>query len=117
MRLALRLAIPVAFAALALIACASSSSGPSDAKPATVAIKGFAFSPTTLTVAKGTKVTFANSDTGAHTVTSGANGTKDGTFDQQVAGSASTTIAFDTPGTFDYFCTIHPAMKATITVQ
>jgi plastocyanin len=62
-------------------------------------------------------VTFSNQDSATHTITSGANRTKDGKFDQQVTGSNETTISFDTPGTFEYFCTIHSSMKGTITVQ
>lgn len=122
MRLALRLAIPTVIAGLTFIACAStSSSAPSAASEApkggAVAIKGFAFGPATLTVAKGTKVTFTNNDSTTHTVTSGANRTKDGKFDQSLDANATTTITFDTPGTFEYFCTLHSSMKGTITVQ
>ena len=121
MRLALRLILPGAIAALTLVACAGNANAPAAstgaAPAATVSMKGFAFAPTALTVAKGTTVTFTNGDAAAHTVTSGANGTKDGKFDRQVAAGASTTVTFDTAGTFDYFCTIHASMKGTITVQ
>jgi len=124
MRLALRLAIPTAIAALTFVACASTASAPASSAPAaaaaetkTVNIKGFAFSPATLNITKGTKVTITNQDSATHTFTSGANRTKDGKFDQQVTGSNETTITFDTPGTFEYFCTIHSSMKGTITVQ
>ena len=126
MRLALRLAIPTAIAAATFVACASTANPPASSAPASSAaaaetksvnIKGFAFSPAALTVTKGTKVTFSNQDSATHTITSGANRTKDGKFDQQVTGSNETTITFDTPGTFEYFCTIHSSMKGTITVQ
>ena len=119
MRLALRLAIPALIAGATAIACAStapSSTGAAPAKAA-VAIKGFAFSPTTLEVTKGTIVTFTNSDSAAHTVTSGANRTKDGKFDRQISGSAEDSITFDTAGTFEYFCTIHSSMNAKIVVK
>ena len=125
MRLALRLAIPAVFAALTFVACAAnpatSSSAPATGaaagKTATVDIKGFAFAPATLTVAKGTVVTFTNSDAATHTVTSGSGGTKDGKFDERLEQGGATKITFDTPGTFAYFCTIHASMKGTITVQ
>jgi plastocyanin len=123
MRLALRLALPTAIAALTFIACAAGSNAPSSSAPAAggagaaVAIKGFAYSPAALTVAKGTTVTFTNNDSATHTISSGANRTKDGKFDQQVAGSAEATITFDTPGTFEYFCQFHSSMKGTITVK
>lgn len=125
MRLALRLFIPAAIAALTFVACAAnpttSSGAPATSaaagKTATVDVKGFAFAPATLTIAKGTTVTFTNGDAATHTVTSGTGGTKDGKFDKQLEQGASTTITFDTPGTYQYFCTIHASMKGTITVQ
>lgn len=119
MRLALRLAIPVAITALTLVACAANPTTASAPAAATAKVdaKGFTFSPATLTVAKGTTVTFTNGDAATHTITSGTNGTKDGKFDKRIEQGASTTITFDTPGTYAYFCTIHPSMKGTITVQ
>lgn len=121
----LRLAVPALFAGLTFIACASTTASAPSAAPATsaaaakaaVAIKGFAYSPATLTVAKGTTITFTNSDSASHTVTSGANRTKDGKFDQTIAGNAEATIKLDTAGTYEYFCQFHSSMKATITVQ
>ena len=123
MRLVLRVAIPAAIAALTFVACASTAGAPASTPAATVAqtttvtIKGFAFSPATLAVSKGTKVTFTNQDSATHTVTSGANRTKDGKIDEQVSGGNETTITFDTPGTFEIFCQIHSSMKMTVTVQ
>ena len=65
-------------------------------------------------------------DPGVHTVTSGTvtqdGGTvtihPDGTFDSgEIATGKTFTRKFDTPGTYTYFCRIHPAtMQATITV-
>lgn len=123
MRLVLRLLIPTAIAAVTFVACAATTSAPSSSAPAaaaetkTVTIKGFAYSPSTLTVTKGTKVTFTNQDSATHTVTTGANRTKDGKIDQQVTGGNDTTITFDTPGTYEIFCTFHSSMKMTVTVQ
>ena len=115
MRLALRLAIPTLIAGITFVACAGTAS--SGAAKAAVTIKGFAFSPTSLEVTKGTVVTFTNTDSAAHTVTSGANGTKDGKFDKQLAASAAESVTFDTAGTFEYFCTIHASMKGTVVVK
>ena len=127
MRLALRLAIPTAIAGLTLVACASTASAPAAtaaassaaAAPAaaTVTIKGFAFSPATLNIAKGTKVTISNQDSATHTFTSGANRTKDGKIDQQISGSNEATVTFDQAGTFEIFCSIHASMKMTVNVQ
>lgn len=123
MRLVLRLLIPTAIAAVTFVACAATTSAPSSSAPAaaaetkTVTIKGFAYSPSTLTVTKGTKVTFTNQDSATHTVTTGANRTKDGKIDQQVTGGNETTVTFDTPGTYEIFCSFHSSMKMTVTVQ
>ena len=127
MGLLLRLAIPTVVAGITFVACASTAGSGSSAAPATsaaaaaktatVTMKGFAFSPATLTIAKGTVVTFTNQDSTTHTVSSGASRTKDGKFDQQVAGSNETTITFDTAGTFAYFCSFHQSMVATVVVN
>ena len=82
-----------------------------------MAIKGFAFAPVTLEVAKGTVVTWTNSDSTPHTVTSGANRTKDGKFDKQLSGGAEDTFTFDTAGTFEYFCSLHSSMNAKVVVK
>ena len=130
MRLSLKLAAFLAVFAVTLAACTSTpAAGPAatsaapaatsaaPAAKAAVTIKGFAFAPATLEVAKGTVVTFTNSDSATHTVTSGANRTKDGKFDQQITGSAEATVKFDTAGTFEYFCQLHSSMKGTVTVK
>ncbi len=127
MRLVLRLALPAVIAGLTLFACGSTAgsgataapatSAPAASKTAAVTIKGFAFSPATLTVDKGTVVTFTNNDSATHTVSSGANRAKDGKFDQSLSGGNETTITFDTSGTVEYFCNIHSSMKATVVVK
>ncbi|HVU68608.1 MAG TPA: cupredoxin family copper-binding protein [Ktedonobacteraceae bacterium] len=78
-----------------------------------VAIASLAFSPTSLTVKVGTKVTWTNNDTVAHTVTS-----DQGAFDSgTLAVGQSFSFTFTKAGTYHYHCDIHPFMKATITVQ
>jgi plastocyanin len=130
MQRALRLVVPTLIAGLSFVACASTAGSGTSAAPATsaataapaaakaaVAIKGFAFSPVTLTVAKGTVVTFTNSDSATHSVSSGANRTKDGKFDQQLSGGNEGSVTFDSVGTFEYFCQFHSSMKGTVVVQ
>ncbi|NUR26546.1 MAG: amidase [Catenulispora sp.] len=80
----------------------------------TVAITGFAFSPSALTVKAGTTVTWTNKDSDAHTVTSQGSG---GPLQSKALGTGETyTYTFTTAGTFSYLCTIHPFMTATVTV-
>ncbi|HYL26791.1 MAG TPA: cupredoxin family copper-binding protein [Candidatus Nitrosotalea sp.] len=78
-----------------------------------VHIKGDAFVPPTLTVPAGTTVTFANDDDDAHTVTA-----SDGTFDSKGLDTSQTwQHTFEKPGTYRYFCQLHPFMKGTIVVK
>jgi plastocyanin len=78
-----------------------------------VEISNFAFSPATLTVPVGTKVTWTNKDSASHTVTS-----DDGkTFDSKgMAQGATYSFTFTTAGTFAYHCAVHPMMTATVIV-
>jgi len=74
-----------------------------------------AFSPASKTVAKGTVVKWVNDDGYAHTATS-----DDGsTFDSgNIAGGGSYSYTANTPGTFNYHCTIHgTAMSGTLIVS
>ena len=75
-------------------------------------ISGMAF-PASVTVAKGTSVTWNNSDAMPHTVTS-----DDGTsFNSgNLAGNASFKYVANTAGTFEYHCDIHPGMKGVLVV-
>jgi len=78
-----------------------------------VVIKNFAFGPTAVMVAKGTTVTWTNGDEEPHTVVS-----VDGLFRSQALDTGDTfKYTFDKPGTYRYICTIHPQMRATVTVQ
>jgi plastocyanin len=82
--------------------------------PATISIANFTFSPQTLTVKAGTTVTWSNKDDIPHGIAWTNN-----TFARSKAldtnDSASTTFA--TPGTYQYFCYLHPNMTGTIVVQ
>lgn len=78
-----------------------------------VTIQNFAFSPATLTVKVGDKVTWTNQDSAGHSATA-----DDGSFDTGVlAQGKSGSITFSKVGTFTYHCSVHPMMKGTIIVQ
>jgi plastocyanin len=79
-------------------------------------IVGRAF-PANTDVAKGTKVTWVNKDSAAHTVTSGTRPNKDGKFDGQVPAGGSFSFTFTEAGTYQYYCSFHSSMNATITVK
>src|SRR6266581_2703253 len=78
-----------------------------------VSIANFAFSPTSLTVKVGTKVSWTNNDTVTHTVTANK-----GAFNSGPLTPGSTfSFTFTKAGTYSYHCNIHPSMMATIVVQ
>jgi amicyanin len=77
-----------------------------------VTIANFAYAPSNIQVSAGTTVTWTNQDTAPHTVTL-KNGMKDSGWLRQ---GQSFSYTFTTPGTFDYYCTVHPTMVARVTV-
>jgi plastocyanin len=78
-----------------------------------VTIMNFAFSPVTLTVKTGMKVTWMNNDTVTHTVTA-----NQGAFDSgDLSPGNSFSFTFTKAGTYSYHCNIHHSMMATIIVQ
>ncbi|MET0557369.1 MAG: cupredoxin domain-containing protein [Solirubrobacterales bacterium] len=83
-------------------------------KPRRVNISDYLYAPTRLTVQAGTKVTFHNEDTTAHTATS----KQSGAFDtDSIDPGKSATVTFSQPGTFAYYCVFHPFMKGTVEVE
>ena len=77
-----------------------------------VTIQDYSFQPSTLTVPKGTTVTWHNQGSVDHTVTSDTNGL----FDSRVSPGKGFTFSFSTPGTYNYHCSIHTSMHGTIVV-
>ena len=83
--------------------------------PSTVTIDNFAFAPAILTIAPGTKVTWDNKDEEPHTVTSADGGI---TFKSPALDTDDKfSFTLDKPGTYKYFCSIHPHMVGTIVVK
>jgi plastocyanin len=105
-----RRALPLAASAMLVLGFAAYA-----AEPNTVTISNFAFSPAILSVTSGTKVTWTNSDEDAHTVTSADTGA---TFKSAALDTDDKfSFTFDKPGTYKYFCSIHPHMTGTIVVK
>jgi plastocyanin len=85
---------------------------PASAQAVSIAIKNFAFNPSQITVKAGTKVTWTNNDSATHTVTS-----DNGTFNSgDVNPGGSYSFTFTNPGTYQYHCSIHPNMTASVIV-
>jgi len=91
------------------------ASGSAEAQGAAVEVKidNFVFGPQTLTVSAGTTVTWINRDDIPHTVVS-----NDGVFKSKVLDTDDKfSFTFAKPGTYPYFCSIHPKMTAKVVVQ
>ena len=91
---------------------ASAQSVGADLKTVTVTIDNFTFSPETLTIGAGTRVIFVNHDDIPHTVVAVNKAFKSRALDTD----DSYDFTFTTAGSFDYFCGLHPHMKAKIVV-
>lgn len=76
-----------------------------------VNIQNFSFTPGTLTIKKGATVTWTNNDSAPHQI-------KSATFNSdQMSQGQNFSSAFNSAGTFDYFCAIHPSMTGKIIVE
>jgi plastocyanin len=84
-----------------------------DAKPATVTIDNFSFTPAVLEIHVGTTVTWTNRDDIPHTVAEKSIAWRSKPMDTD----DSFTHTFDTAGEFAYFCTLHPHMTGKIVVK
>jgi amicyanin len=80
---------------------------------AEVQIDQFTFAPQQVTVKAGTTVTWINDDDVPHTVASSTKLFKSKTLDTK----DSFSFTFTTPGTYDYFCSLHPHMTGAVVVE
>jgi plastocyanin len=78
-----------------------------------IPIQQYSFLPTELTVRAGTSVTWSNEDEAVHTVTAADKSWDSGRI--PIGGTFSQT--FTVPGNYEFVCSIHPAMKGTISVR
>ncbi len=81
---------------------------------AAIAIDNFTFNPQTLTVKAGTTVTWTNKDDIPHGIAVTNNAFK---RSQALDTDDSFSFTFTTPGTYQYFCYIHPHMTGAIVVE
>jgi amicyanin len=97
---------------MTLIAAASVASLSTPA-PAAVTIGNFAFAPKVLTVVSGATVTWTNQDDTPHNVVAVKKTFRSATLDTDERFS----MTFTRPGTYDYFCALHPHMTGRIVVK
>ncbi|HKW90196.1 MAG TPA: cupredoxin family copper-binding protein [Candidatus Acidoferrales bacterium] len=99
----------------ALVATAAIHAAPGDkpvSKETRVEIKDFSFQPSEVTVSVGAKVVWVNKDEEPHTVTS-----TDRVFISKALDTDEEfSFTFDKPGTYEYFCSVHPRMVARVVV-
>jgi len=82
-------------------------------RSADVGIKEFKFAPVSLQVPAGTTVRWTNHDEETHTITSTT-----GAFASAGLGSDETFAqTFTRPGAYEYFCALHPQMRARVIVK
>lgn len=82
---------------------------------AIVAIENFSFQPSRLTIAPGTTVTWINRDDVPHTATAQGDSPL---FDSKALDTDDKfSFTFNTPGTYPYYCKVHPHMTGVITVK
>jgi plastocyanin len=80
---------------------------------ANVGIDNFSFSPATITVPAGTTLTWTNRDDIPHTVVSDDRKFKSKALDTD----EKFAFTFTEPGTYSYFCSLHPKMVAKVVVE
>lgn len=94
-----------------LVSIVKGASNPSITEP---------YNPSPLSVPVGTTVTWTNNDNTAHTVTEGnpSGNTPPNGFDSGILAPGKTfTHTFDTVGTIQYYCTLHPTMLGKVIVK
>jgi plastocyanin len=90
----------------------TSQAPPASGGAKSVDISGHMFMPADLSVPTGSQVTWTNKDSDPHTVVA-----DDGMFKSKTLNQGeSYTYSFSSPGTFTYYCSVHPDMKAKVTV-
>ncbi len=77
------------------------------------------YDPQEITIAAGTTLVWSNDDTAVHTVTSGnPNSGPSAAFDSGIFAAGKTfEHKFDSTGTTEYYCQVHPWMIGKVTVQ
>jgi plastocyanin len=80
---------------------------------ANIKIDNFSFTPPTLTVKVGTEITWTNGDDIPHNIVS-----EDKSFKSKVLDTDEKfTFTATKPGTYSYFCSIHPKMTGKVVVE
>ena len=111
--------VAIAPSAFAMHHEATITNAPGSSTPGCEETADGCFIPSPVTIDIGAIVTWENGDTAAHTATAGsATDGPSGVFDSSlIMAGSSFSHTFDTAGTYDYFCMVHPWMAGTVIVE
>ncbi|GAA1031518.1 MULTISPECIES: cupredoxin domain-containing protein [Amycolatopsis] len=104
----------VLFAAVVLLTLAAPVTA-SAAAAQTVMMQDYAYSPASLTVHVGDTVTWIQHDTAPHDVVTTS--APVAFRSPQLSQGQTWNYTFRTPGTYSYYCSVHPDMRAQVIVQ
>jgi plastocyanin len=103
----------VAIPSFLLAGSLSRSAWAAEPRAAEIRIDNFTFSPATISVAAGTRVTWINGDDIPHTVVADDHSFRSRTLDTDDRYS----VTFEKAGRYRYFCSLHPHMVGTVVVS
>lgn len=93
-----------------------SEAGQPSIEASQIEIKDLAFQPRSVTIKKGTTVTWTNRDTVEHDVAPDDGDSEAFKGSELLAKDESYSFTFNTPGIYTYHCSPHPHMTGTVTV-
>jgi len=110
----------IVIAIIGVLMSSTSESGDADPGPTSVddtdiviGIRNYKYNPSIISIPRGATVTWLNDDRVNHTATA-----KNSEWDSTIIHSEeSQSLKFNAPGTYNYYCTIHPYMTGTLTVR
>ena len=106
------LAIPMTVLVM-LLAPTRAKSDEAKSQSTEIRVDNFTFAPVTLTVSQNRTVTWVNKDDIPHVIAS-----NDGLFKSQALDTDDKfSYTFTKPGTYAYYCSIHPKMQGKVVVQ
>jgi amicyanin len=80
-----------------------------------VQMANYAFAPASITVNEGDTITWTNQDAAPHTVTTTSG--PQSLNSPYLSKGQSWSYTFSVPGTYEYYCTVHPDMRARVVVR
>jgi plastocyanin len=108
-----KLCVTIALTVAVFTAAATFPAASAQAADTEVLIDQFTFTPQRVTVKAGTPVTWSNEDDVPHTIASSSKLFKSKALDT----GDKFSFTFTTPGTYEYFCSLHPHMTGAVVVE